>query len=952
MTDVVNKITINIWQEGENFRVKVNDDLPTNFNFPEPYWSEFKRSLKVRPEISHLFGHRIFEMVFSTPERLKIFEKFTSSDHLLVRVVSSNPEVHSIPWELLNPRPQSNAFLFISGKASIVRVDPSAPSAYTPPLELPIKMLVIVSLPLEVYEEHPIDPLKEIEILRRALEKYTASGVLKIDIELEANEAKIKERFARGNYHIVHYIGHGAKGRKLLIEDARDYHRAHLVDGFEFAEIFGNLKTGMVVLNACETGASDFQAFSSSAFYLHKKGIPIVIAHQTTVSDLDAIETTKKLYESIFEPTHPFSALDNARLYISSRGGEWWNPVLYLGKEEHVFKDISNRIPTEREKKVFTGLGLYSSGKPFVYRFVPIRKVIHHLQEAHIVVLHGIGGSGKSYIADYIAHILKTSFNHVIAVKLPDEEIKTPYDLLEFLMTECLEAGTLNYEDFLPLKEKVESMKNKLPDIAPVTVFNEFLKKLKYPSILLILDDFEFLLKSDGSLTSPAWKNLLKKINSGDIPLKVIITTRLSLYFTSREPLRPVVEIETFTDREFTYFLNQIEDEKVVNGLKIRSLELIKYDFHPLYTGILANDPSLEPEEVFKDPEMDRVMEFYSHYFLKDKGLSNLFLIEPTSGFQTVISKKLLNTLLPQFPELRSLLVDRLKILSGHKSGYRIYGIILDAVRKRLKIDIPESLKDKLLEFTPERTGDALVVIRILEKLDGDDVKLKLFELYNALGSDFRESGNLTMADAMVRHAKEIANSIKNKLPEEKLAIYYNNLAMILKAKGEYDGAEENFKKAHEIFEEARKRRGGAGIYFLESTRIYIKYLEVALKNGKEIRDEIKYLADLVWQLHLLTLSGQFTPPQMIRILVQFADLVILYGTEKGVEVDESLISGSNAWRNLLGFEPFRIILKMGGSRAFAEILKEVSLSMYGTGEIIKQFMSSPEIARGDDTQN
>ncbi len=153
----------------------------------------------------------------------------------------------------------------------------------------------------------------------------------------EPTLAALQRRLRRGEYHIFHFIGHGAFDERaqdgvLLMEDEARIARA--VGGQELGMLLHDHSSlRLAILNACEGArASRTDPFAGVAQSLVQQGIPAVIAMQFEVADETAILFAHEFYGAVADGYPVDTALAEARKAIFARGDdlEWGTPVLYM----------------------------------------------------------------------------------------------------------------------------------------------------------------------------------------------------------------------------------------------------------------------------------------------------------------------------------------------------------------------------------------------------------------------------------------------------------------------------------------------------------------------------------------------------------------------------------------------------------------------------------------------
>ncbi|MEZ4672957.1 MAG: CHAT domain-containing protein [Caldilineaceae bacterium] len=178
--------------------------------------------------------------------------------------------------------------------------------------------------------------------MKTAVATLEARGLLRLTrLPLEnqhgATLAELQRQLRRTQFHIFHYIGHGAFDEQtqdgvLLLE--ADDGRSRVVSGNYLGTLLHDHPTlRLAVLNACEgarTTSSD--PFAGVAQQLVRQGIPAVIAMQFAVTDSAAQQLSQEFYSALVEGYPVEGALVEARKAIYTAGNdiEWGTPVLYL----------------------------------------------------------------------------------------------------------------------------------------------------------------------------------------------------------------------------------------------------------------------------------------------------------------------------------------------------------------------------------------------------------------------------------------------------------------------------------------------------------------------------------------------------------------------------------------------------------------------------------------------
>ncbi len=212
------------------------------------------------------------------------------------------PSLADLPWEFLYDR-TTNQFLALSDFSPIVRhlglPGPVAPLAVKPPLRI---LAAIASPTTTAYADLESDA--EWTRLSAALSRLVQTGKVQLELLKPATLGELQRRLRRGEYHVLHFIGHGgfevASGLGMLVfED--DSGRDHLVEGERFANVVCDHRSlRLAFLNCCEgTRASPTSPFTGVAQALLQKGVPAVVAMQFEVTDVAALALGETFYEAL-----------------------------------------------------------------------------------------------------------------------------------------------------------------------------------------------------------------------------------------------------------------------------------------------------------------------------------------------------------------------------------------------------------------------------------------------------------------------------------------------------------------------------------------------------------------------------------------------------------------------------------------------------------------------------
>ncbi|MBF0563763.1 MAG: hypothetical protein HQK89_00815 [Nitrospirae bacterium] len=155
---------IDVYIDSHGIRI---DDEPTQFKFIDHYLEKLRKGESLdRGELERL-GRNIYDNVFATQKRRGYLASLIADvgNHglLTIRINSEEEWLHDVPFELMNRDGTESGFLLRSNNINIVR-DVSSLNKSPKPILSPVKMLVLLSSPVDVYRVSPLDPLKELKL--------------------------------------------------------------------------------------------------------------------------------------------------------------------------------------------------------------------------------------------------------------------------------------------------------------------------------------------------------------------------------------------------------------------------------------------------------------------------------------------------------------------------------------------------------------------------------------------------------------------------------------------------------------------------------------------------------------------------------------------------------------------------------------------------------------------
>ncbi|MGI5398387.1 tetratricopeptide repeat protein [Streptomyces sp. CA-135486] len=463
----------------------------------------------------------------------------------------------NLPWETLVV-PGTDEPLALSSALEMYHVTGRQDSSLVPLVPGPLRVLAVVANP-SVDAAELLDSERELARILDAVDRSRTGHGAYVRVLNWGTLADIRAALEEERFHVLHLSCHAGPGTLTLEDEAG---RPHEVDAQQFAE---TLPPGrgvpLMVLAACSTArvpkrwdepdASDGsrtrpeQSATSVAWGLISRGVPAVLAMTDIVSDAYATELTSLLYEELAraERPDPLSALSRARRSLETvrqrlpvgdpRAAfpEWPVPALFLaGKPLPLFEhgyETSEEI-LFREPVLDEGMVVHKVGD-FVGRRTELRRLRAALRDPGRagVLVHGIGGVGKSTLAAELLHHLGADAGLVVSV--PAATTRTVDAFLETLR-QRLTAYCLA-ED-LSENDQLRRVAVALTDArSPWRDRWELIRQLVLPrlTVLLILDNAEDLLTRSGDgrqLSDPALADLLAAWTAASPRTRLLITSR------------------------------------------------------------------------------------------------------------------------------------------------------------------------------------------------------------------------------------------------------------------------------------------------------------------------------------------------------------------------------------------------------------------------------------------
>ena len=390
------------------------------------------------------------------------------------------------------------------------------------------EIVILVSAPLIAEDFSPVEGLsvqQEIDEIVAVIEEIEANVAIEIIVKIATTESLLQVFAMSSRPIIIHFIGHGMQtdqGIALLLEDAVG--KAKPFTSQDLNDLLAERPyppCELALLNACHS-----EGLANS---LITAGVPHIIAinAEDTILDVAARSFAKNFYQALFNTYSIINAFYHSRSAVKVNDDlkKLFNPKTWqqgINLEEALkFQLLPStsqahhqplNLETGDRKVIITPswekTNLPSHDVTFVGRRLAIYEIVVELanySKGHCIVLHGMGGMGKTALA--------------LAVGRWQHERKLWRDGVWFIKLRGIDS-VVKAISILTLTLSLELAYMSCESLS---------QALRNQEVLLILDDLDQLLEDDAD-------ELVKLINS------LLKCRKLGLLVTAREDL-PMAEI-------------------------------------------------------------------------------------------------------------------------------------------------------------------------------------------------------------------------------------------------------------------------------------------------------------------------------------------------------------------------------------------------------------------------
>jgi tetratricopeptide (TPR) repeat protein len=401
------------------------------------------------------WGERLFDAVFGLgrPGR-DAYVKARAAEPCELWIASNSPTFLGLPWELLrDPEPTraTPLALALAGLSRTMRAE--APAAESRPGSS-LRVLMVIARP-----GGPKD-VRYRMIARPLLSRLEpVAGEVDLEVLRPPTFARLKERLGEARaagepFQILHFDGHGVFGVERR-DGGADRHRYQhpAPQGFlvfetdpgdsdpvaaeTLAPVLKDATIPLLVFNACQSGKVEGGEGPDAAVAtrLLLEGAAAVVAMGYTVYAVAAAEFMAAFYEALFAGKTVSQAVTEGRRQLqradrrpSPKGllplDDWMVPVHYARRDVS-FPELQPqprqsglsladalaglRQKAQRVEGVHEEGELAAAGGVFFGRDAEFQELEKTLRTVRVVVVHGVGGSGKTELAKGFARWLQAT---------------------------------------------------------------------------------------------------------------------------------------------------------------------------------------------------------------------------------------------------------------------------------------------------------------------------------------------------------------------------------------------------------------------------------------------------------------------------------------------------------------------------------------------------------------
>lgn len=305
------------------------------------YYDGAARDVGRRPdadaEVTPDFGQELFRGLLGNREVGQLLATSLAlaadrgQDLRLIWQTDTASSFSAVPLERLCDPAGARPFAVDPG-TPVVRALPAAVVMEPVGIEVPVRILVVASSPLDVT---PVSVEAELEAIRRELKPLTRRGLVKIEIRIGASLQELSRVLSGDEFHLLHFVGHGffLDDGGLVLDGEKG--GSEQVEKKRLEVLLAPLRSlRVIILNCCSSAESRAETPRSGlAQAISRLRVPAVVGMGAPVSDRAAVGFAAGFYRSLAAGRALDAAVNAGRLEMRlthRKAEDWASPILFL----------------------------------------------------------------------------------------------------------------------------------------------------------------------------------------------------------------------------------------------------------------------------------------------------------------------------------------------------------------------------------------------------------------------------------------------------------------------------------------------------------------------------------------------------------------------------------------------------------------------------------------------
>jgi hypothetical protein len=279
------------------------------------------------------FQRDLFDLVVADSV-LSLYGSLPSSTACRIHILSDQPEIQSLPWELMAAAGDSGAPRL---DRPIVRIVPTVGTKLPGAIDLSRQKLRILFASADPTDQLSTNWVELENSIRNTFESELPDNCT-FTPESSTSVDSLRTAVTGGDYDIFHFHGHGEvqAGIGQLVLVNKDHTSARL-SAQRLCTMLQGRGIRLVILSACSTAAGNFaENFAVTAAALIRAGIPAVVANQMVIQDETVAPFVTSMYASLLRTGDIDTAVMEGRIRLFTDitemdrvPVEWAIPTLY-----------------------------------------------------------------------------------------------------------------------------------------------------------------------------------------------------------------------------------------------------------------------------------------------------------------------------------------------------------------------------------------------------------------------------------------------------------------------------------------------------------------------------------------------------------------------------------------------------------------------------------------------